>query len=364
MTAKHLFGEIRKRRWPAVGAVRPATLLRALAWAVAAGLCLTTGARADEETAHPRLLAAGDIAVCKSDGFFERTGDFLGQLIGLRSEDGPQPPRGAEETASLLDKEPGLVLPLGDLAYPEGALEEFELCYDPTWGRHRWRTRPVPGNHEYKTPDAAGYFAYWGEQAGEPGKGYYSYDYGEWFILALNSEIDVSADSEQLAWLQRELAATDKRCILAYYHRPRFASGKHGRSQRMHDVFRTLYDYGVSVVLNGHEHHYERLVPVDPDGEYAPHRGIRHFIVGTGGAGTRPTLGGPVTQALEGDGWGILRVELRPTSYAWDYLSGADDGFSDSGEANCVNREAFDLFGRQRFAADEPADEQSSTAVD
>jgi hypothetical protein len=331
-----------------------------LAGVISAAVLATSPARAESPPSHPRVLAAGDIAVCKTEDLFERTGDFLARMVGLSPDYGPQQPTGAQATAELLASEPGLILPLGDLAYPDGALEDFVRCYEPTWGKFSWRTRPVPGNHEYKTPDAAGYFTYWGRQAGPAGKGYYSYDYGEWFVLALNSEIDVSAGAEQLAWLRRELAQTDKRCILAYYHRPRFASGEHGRSLRMAALFQTLYDYGVSVVLNGHEHHYERLRPVDPDGEYAPLRGIRHFIVGTGGAGTRPVHGSHITEVIDGDAWGLLRLELRPTSYAWEYLPTEADGLSDSGEAGCVDREGFDLIGKQKFAADEPP----STAVD
>jgi hypothetical protein len=321
--------------------------------AVCAALCALWSAPAAADPTHPRILTAGDIAACKERGFLERSGDFLGHIIGLMPEEpAAHLPRGARETARLLDEEAGLILPLGDLAYPEGTLDQFTRCYEPTWGRHRWRTRPVPGNHEYKTAGAAGYFAYWGDRAGDPDKGYYSYEYGQWFILAVNSEIEVDEGSEQLDWLRHELRSTDRRCIMAYFHRPRFASGHYGTDDRVEDLFLTLYEHGVSIVLNGHEHHYERMKPLNPDGEIEPDRGVRHFIVGTGGGNRRSARAGRRTDALDTDGWGILRLELRPESYAWSFLPARPLGFSDSGEASCVDRKGLGLLANDDTAND------------
>ena len=154
------------------------------------------------------------------------------------------------------------------------------------------RTYPVPGNHEYKTKNAVPYFAYRGRQAGEPGKGYYSFDLGGWHIIALNSKLEKKrhrdAYSAQHTWLQQDLAATNARCILAYWHHPVFSSGQHGGSHRMKNILQTLYARGVSVVLKGHDHDYERFALQNPEGDLDPAHGFRAFVVGTGGGSPAP----------------------------------------------------------------------------
>ncbi|MBI4477196.1 MAG: metallophosphoesterase, partial [Acidobacteria bacterium] len=186
-------------------------------------------------------------------------------------------------TAALLDGIPGTVFTAGDNAYPDGSTRAFMTCYEPTWGRHKARTRPSPGNHDYDTPGAAPYFAYFGSNAGPPGLGYYSFTLGSWHIISLNSEISAFPGSAQMDWLRNDLAMNPTRCALAYFHTPVFSSGLHGDNPHMQAVWRVLYATGVDVIVNGHDHNYERFAPMDPDGERDLVSGIRQFVVGTGG---------------------------------------------------------------------------------
>ncbi len=239
----------------------------------------------------------------------------------------------AEATAKLLDGIGGTVFALGDEAYFSGTADEYRRCYDPTWGRHKGRTRPVPGNHEYLTPGAAPYYTYFGAAAGPPGLGYYSFDVGNWHAIALNSNIDVRAASAQGAWLRSDLAANRARCVIAYWHHPLFTSGPDGPSSEMLDVWRMLYDAGADVVLNGHEHLYERFAPQDPSGTADPARGIREFIAGTGGA----PLYQPVTVRANSErrttAFGVLKLTLQADSYQWEFI--AVSGGGDSGTGTC-----------------------------
>jgi hypothetical protein len=246
------------------------------------------------------------------------------------------------ETARLLDNIAGTVFTLGDNVYSDGTDLQFSNCYDPTWGRYKARTRPAPGNHDYHTPGASGYFDYFGSAAGEMGKGYYSYDLGAWHIIVLNSECTqvggCESDSPQGQWLEADLAANPKVCTLAYWHRPRFSSGSvHGSNARYRDFWRLLYDAGADVVLNGHDHTYERFAPQDPAGIADPGRGIREFVVGTGGAGLY-TFGTPEpnSEVREGNTHGVLKLTLHPTSYDWEFVPIAGQTFTDSGSASCV----------------------------
>jgi hypothetical protein len=262
------------------------------------------------------LVGAGDIARCSRD------------------ED--------EETAKLLDNIAGTVFTLGDNAYPDGTALQFSDCYDPTWGRHKARTRPAPGNHDYHTPGASGYFNYFGAAAGEVDKGYYSYDAGDWHIIVLNSECaevgGCERDSPQGQWLQADLAANPSACTLAYWHHPRFSSSSvHGSNARYQDFWQLLYDAGADVVLNGHDHTYERFAPQDPTGIADPGRGMREFVVGTGGAGLY-AFGTPEpnSEVREDNTHGVLKLTLYPTSYDWEFIPIAGQTFTDSGSAACV----------------------------
>ena len=239
----------------------------------------------------------------------------------------------SEATAKMLDGIGGTVFTLGDNAYFSGTADEFRRCYDPTWGRHKSRTRPVPGNHEYDSPGAAPYFTYFGASAGPAGLGYYSFDVGSWHAIALNSNIDVSAGSAQAAWLRGDLAASRARCTIAYWHHPLFTSGPNGPSPRMQEFWRLLYDAGADVVLNGHEHLYERFAPQDPNGAADAARGIRELIAGTGGA----VLYQPVTVRQNSERrlstFGLLRLTLQADGYQWEFLPVS--GAGDTGSGTC-----------------------------
>ncbi|HEY3312207.1 MAG TPA: DNRLRE domain-containing protein [Anaerolineales bacterium] len=261
--------------------------------------------------ADPVLVGAGDIADCGSSG--------------------------DEATANLLAKIPGTVFTAGDNAYEDGSAAEYANCYNPGWGRFKSRTRPSPGNHEYHTSGALPYFAYFGSKAGSPGKGYYSYNLGTWHIIVLNSEIDSQAGSPQEVWLRQDLAANPQTCTLAIWHKPLFASGaSHGNNPEFKDFWLALYQYHADVVLNGHEHNYERFAPQTPEGK-SNANGIREFVVGTGGK-NHYGFGRIVanSQVRNGDSFGVLKLTLHPGSYDWQFIPEAGKTFTDSGTARCV----------------------------
>ena len=266
----------------------------------------------DEAQVEPEVLVgAGDIARCGHPG--------------------------AEETAQLLDQIEGTVFTAGDNAYEKGKKEEYLSCYEPSWGRHKERTRPSPGNHEYKTSGAQSYFEYFGENAGPAGRGYYSYDVGAWHIVSLNSNISARAGSAQVTWLREDLAAHPRTCTLAYWHHPVFSSGKHGNDGRMREVWRVLHEFGADVVVNGHDHIYERFAPQTPDGALDEASGIREFIVGTGGKSLYRF--GKVrgnSQVRDNSTFGILKLTLYETSYDWEFIPVVGKTFSDNGSDECV----------------------------
>jgi len=262
------------------------------------------------QSGDPVFVGAGDIANCSRD------------------QD--------EATAKLLDNISGTVFTLGDNVYPDGTAAQFSDCYAPTWGRHKSRTRPVPGNHDYHTSGASGYYNYFGAAAGASGKGYYSYNLGAWHIIALNSEISQGAGSAQEQWLRSDLAANQSVCTLAYWHKPRFSSGQHGNNSASQALWQALYDYKADVILNGHDHTYERFAPQNPN-QQADSNGIREFVVGTGGAGLYPfpTIQ-PNSQVRNNTTYGVLKLTLHSTSYDWQFVPIAGQNFTDSGSSNCV----------------------------
>ena len=236
-----------------------------------------------------------------------------------------------ELTAQLLDAIPGTVFTLGDNAYENGSLTEYTSCYDPTWGRQKARTKPVPGNHEYQTTNAAGYFQYFNNIPP-----YYAYDLGSWRIYALNSEIDVSASSAQAAWLQNDLAANPSQCVLAYWHKPRWSSGAtHGSNTAMQTLWQILYNADAELILNGHEHNYERFAEMNASG-VAASPGLREFVVGTGGI-NHYNFGTilPASQVRNPSTFGVLKLTLHPSNYDWQFIPVAGSGFMDSGSTNC-----------------------------
>lgn len=258
---------------------------------------------ADPPTREVVLAGAGDIASCASAA---DTG-----------------------TAALLDRMPGGIFTLGDNAYPDGTPQQFAQCYGPTWGRHRDRTRPVIGNHDYHTTGARGYFDYFGATAGRRGEGWYSYQAGGWHIVVLNSNCDVvrggcRAGSPQERWLRADLAASSRRtrCAIAMWHHPLFTSGGvHGPTRSVRPLFEALYDAGVEVLLSAHNHQYERFAPQAPDARRDDRRGVRQFVVGTGGADTY-RFGPPAANSqvrLTGT-HGVLRLTLADGAYQWQFV--------------------------------------------
>jgi hypothetical protein len=247
------------------------------------------------------VLAAGDIGSCTSGN--------------------------DERTAAIVARHKGTVLALGDLAYERGTADEFKRCYAPSWGRFKHRTRPVPGNHEYVTRDAAPYKAYWGLD-----RTYYAFDVGTWRLYALDSE-DVSA--AQLAWLERDLERHPHRCVLAYWHRPLFSSGPHGNQRDVRPFWRLLYQAGADIVLNGHDHDYERFSRLDPDGGWDWFHGIREFVVGTGGKSLYRNINTtPTTRAVQWWTYGVLQLELGQRGYSWSFLP-TNREFRDYGGEPC-----------------------------
>jgi len=242
-----------------------------------------------------------------------------------------------EPTAKLLDNIAGTVFTAGDNAYSNGTASEYASCYDPSWGRHKARTRPAPGNHDYGTSGATGYYNYFGALAGPAGLGYYSYDLGAWHVVSLNSNVSMSAGSAQEVWLRADLAASTKTCTIAYWHHPRFSSGaSHGSSTMSAGAFQALYDAGAEIVIVGHDHEYERFAPQTPNAGADPVRGIREFVVGTGGAGlysfATPL---PNSEVRDNTSHGLLKLSLSDGSYTWQYIPVAGNSFTDSGSGTC-----------------------------
>jgi len=241
---------------------------------------------------------------------------------------------GAARTASLLDTMPGIVFTTGDNAYPSGTAESFQNCYDPFWGRHKARTRPTPGNHDYQVPDAAAYFEYFGGNAGPFGLGYYSFNAGAWLVLSLNSNVPAGSGSAQLAWLRDQLTSQPTRCVAVLWHHPLFSSGLHGPDPRMREVWRTLMEFKADVVISGHDHIYERFTPLDEQGLPSAD-GIRSFVVGTGGA--PPYTFGVIQPGSEAriSAWGILKLTLRSESFDWEFVPADGLGIPDQGTQGC-----------------------------
>jgi chitodextrinase len=243
-------------------------------------------------------------------------------------------PTNCAPTATLLDQiSPTRVLTLGDNAYEDGSSSEYANYYDPNWGRQKSNTSPAPGNHDYHTSGGSGYFGYFGSQVPGP---YYSYDLGSWHLISLNGEIGLSAGSEQETWLKNDLAAHQAKCILAYWHEPRFSSGaEHGSDSSFDPFWRDLYAAGADIVLNGHDHDYERFVPQNPSGA-ADANGIREFVVGTGGA-SHYTFGAPIanSEVRDNTSFGVLKVTLHAGSYDWQFVPVAGASFTDSGSGSC-----------------------------
>jgi len=266
------------------------------------------------------VYAAGDIAECKS----------------ARPEQSNAAKTAAIVRAGLAADEDGIVLALGDTTYPIGLLDEFTGCYEPTWGQFKSRTRPIPGNHEYYTPHAAGYYTYFGAAAGPARQGYYSFMHGGWHVIALNSYLKPAQHSAQMAWLKEELKRSTAKCTLAYWHHPLYSSGGHGSDKRMQDAWAILHAAGAELVLSSHDHNYERFAPQDAEGQQDDARGMRQFVVGTGGAKLTPMRFRRFnSEASDNSTYGVLKLLLKEAGYEWEFLPVEKDGFTDRGATLC-----------------------------
>jgi hypothetical protein len=260
------------------------------------------------------LVGAGDIATCASNR--------------------------DEQTAALVAAIPGTVFTTGDNVYMTGTRAQFQKCYGPSWGRFRNRTYPAIGNHDAITLDGQPYFAYFGAAAGPPYDGWYSYQAGTWHIIVLNSNCQsvggCGEGSRELSWLKADLAAHPDLCTLAIWHHPRFSSGEHG-SDRITDPFwRVLFDAHAELILNGHEHDYERFAPQTPAGLADPVDGIREIVIGTGGKSLR--LFNRIvanSEVRDASSYGVLRLDLAPGKYSWRFVGTSARAFSDSGTTAC-----------------------------
>ncbi len=282
--------------------------------ALGAVALVLAGQPATAPAATRTLIAVGDVASCAS------TAD--------------------EATAQLVATLPGTLALLGDIAYELGSADDFARCYDPAWGTFKSRTRPAPGNHEYVTPGAAGYFGYFGTLAGSGTRGYYSYNLGAWHVVSLNSNCREAggcvAGSPQERWLRDDLRHSRAKCTLAYWHHPRFSSGLHGNDATVAPLWRALYDARAELVLSGHDHDYERFRPQTADGRLDLKRGIREVVVGTGGKSLYPLLGrAPNSWVGDDQTYGVLRLTLAPGRYSFRFLPVLGGMFTDSGFARC-----------------------------
>ena len=277
--------------------------------------------------AGPTIAAAGDIAC---DPFSSRFDGGRGSGRHCRQ---------LATSDLLVDAGYEAVLPLGDIQYQNGSYAKFLASYDRSWGRVKAISKPVPGNHDYENEDAAGYFRYFGEAAGDPAKGYYSYDVGSWHVIALNSNCSAvggcAAGSAQERWLRSDLAAHPAACTLAYWHHPRFSSGEHGSDSTYEAFWRALYEADADLVLVGHDHVYERFAPQGPDGTLDLARGLREFVVGTGGKSLRrfPTVARN-SEVRDASSFGVLEVRLGEGAYAWRFRA-AVGSLADRGSAAC-----------------------------
>ncbi len=297
-----------------------ATLTIGLIAVGCSGGSASSGAAVSPGVESVSILAVGDIAQCGSQ---------------------PAASSAAAKTAALIS---GLVpemplLLLGDLVYNSGTLAEYRSCYEPTYGAFMARSFPAPGNHDYGVPGGADYYSYFGARAGPDKRGYYSFEVGSWHVISLNSNIDMARGSAQEVWLRADLAASrSKKCTLVYWHHPRFSSSStHGDDPRSSDTWRTLYEFNADVVLVGHDHTYERFAPQTPDGLVDPSRGIRQFVIGTGGAALYDFGTPKPNSEVRGAGsFGVVRFVLGDGKYSWEFLPASGSNFTDRGEASCV----------------------------
>jgi acid phosphatase type 7 len=271
------------------------------------------------KTQSASLIAVGDIAQCNA----------------LSPSVVP-----AHQTALLVQslitqgKASGQVLTLGDNVYSTGTAAEFQNCYEPTWGKFKSTTWATPGNHDYGVPNASDYYTYFGTSAGGDRKGFYAKSLNGWLVLSLNSNIDASAGSEQYKWLESQLSSSTERCVLAAWHHPVFTSAARGDNLQMREIFSLLVTKKADLVLQGHEHQFERFSPMLADGDQSA-AGITSMVVGTGGASLSDYL--PTLHAgsqARSKAFGVLLMNLAPGSADWQFI-GLDQKSLDAGSLTC-----------------------------
>lgn len=268
----------------------------------------------------PAINAVGDIAPCSPQYGTRRTG--------------------YKQTAALLSDMSGPILGLGDYAYYNGSPTLFSTCFDKVWGALKSRIDPAVGNHEYLYPNAAGYYGYFGVEAGDPAKGYYSFNVGTWHIVALNSNCKYAGgcglNSPQLTWLKTDLAKHPAQCTLAYWHHPLFGSGREGSTSSVKTFWQVLYADHADIILNGHDHSYERFAPMDPNGVSDPANGLTEFVVGTGGMDHSYLVHRkPNSIVFQDTTYGVLRLILHPDSYEYQFVPVPGSKFTDEGTGVC-----------------------------
>lgn len=271
-----------------------------------------------EEAGTGVLVGAGDIAYCAGQGD-EATAALIEEV--------------------LVEGLGGVVFTTGDNAYESGSAESFARCYDPSWGQFREVTRPTPGSREYLTEEASAYFEYFGPNAGNEGEGYYSYDLSGWHVVALNSNCrqigGCDEGSPQMEWLRADLAARSTACTLAYWHHPLFSSSRRGANPQVLPLFRILHEHGAELVINGRDHFYEQFAPQAPDGTLDPD-GVVQFTVGTGGRSLHSFGQIHSNSKVRFNGaFGVLRLDLHPGGYGWEFMSVPGAGFADEGTGVC-----------------------------
>lgn len=294
-------------------------------------LVLNTGflvQAATSTTRDPIIMAAGDIACDPQSSNFNDGKGKNGNCQMMATSD------------VVIKAKPNAVLALGDNQYEKGEFANFQASYDPTWGRFKSITRPVPGNHEYYGSNAEGYYQYFGKAAGDRDKGYYSFNLGNWHLIALNSNCKAiggcEVGSPQEKWLKADLKKNPKTCTLAYWHHPRFSSGTHGNNKIVEDLWNDLYNAGAELVLSGHDHSYERFAPQGLNEKADPQKGVRQIVIGNGGKNLYPfkTIRAN-SEVRDNESYGVLKVALHAKSYDWELIPITGDTFTDKGSALC-----------------------------
>ncbi|SDY04635.1 Calcineurin-like phosphoesterase [Amycolatopsis xylanica] len=242
------------------------------------------------------------------------------------------------QTASVVkNMSPQALILAGDNAYESGSASDYKNGYDPNYGQFKSIVHPAPGNHEYKTSNASGYFDYFGSAAGERSKGYYSFDVGDWHFVALNSNITRTASSAQVTWLKNDLAASTKPCTAAYWHHPRFSKGDHGDDTSVSPFFEALYNAKADLVVVGHDHNYQRFAPSKPNGARDDANGVRELLIGTGGRGfydyDKSSAG--TQEAGNASTFGVAKLTLTATNYRHDFVPVAGRTYTDTVSGKC-----------------------------